>query len=195
MRPRPADRPTDGPPGVTPTDDRTDASTPCGHRRARAPGRGGLFQPDGDIDLVVRPHPRARRQRLGRASVGRPAGLGRAIGRPPRPRRRLASASAARPGGATTTLTIGTKTGDELEFDPDELSVPAGAQVSVTFENRSALPHNLTFGEPINVATDPVVAAGRVRGDRVRRPGPGDYTFACTIHPGMQGTLTVEAGG
>ena len=105
------------------------------------------------------------------------------------------SAPSGSPGGETTSLTIGTKTGDELEFDPDEVSVPAGAQVSVTFENRAALPHNLTFGAPINVATSPVVAAGASETIEFTAPAPGDYAFNCTIHPGMQGTLTVEPAG
>jgi plastocyanin len=106
------------------------------------------------------------------------------------------SASAApsgSPGGETTNLTIGTKTDDELEFDPDEVSVPAGAHVSVTFENRSVLPHNLTFSAPIDVATSPVVAAGASETIEFDAPAPGDYEFHCTIHPGMQGTLTVES--
>ena len=106
-----------------------------------------------------------------------------------------APAASAPASGATTALTIGTKTGDELEFDPDEVSVPTGAQVSVTFENRSALPHNLTFGAPIDVATSPVVAPGASETIQFAAPAPGDYAFNCTIHPGMQGTLTVEAGG
>ena len=108
----------------------------------------------------------------------------------------VASASAGAsgpPGGAATTLTIGTRTGDELEFEPDEVSVPSGAQVELTFENLSALPHNLTFGEPINVATSPVVAPGASETIEFAAPAPGDYDFNCTIHPGMQGTLTVEA--
>jgi len=106
-----------------------------------------------------------------------------------------APAASAPASGATTALTIGTKTGDELEFDPDELSVPTGAQVSVTFENRAALPHNLTFDAPINVATSPVVAPGASETIQFAAPAPGDYAFHCTIHPGMQGTVTVEAGG
>jgi plastocyanin len=105
------------------------------------------------------------------------------------------SAPSASAGGGTTNLTIGTKTGDELEFDPDEVSVPAGAQVSVTFENRSALPHNLTFSEPINVATSPAVAPGASETTEFAAPAPGDYDFHCTIHPGMHGTLTVGGAG
>jgi plastocyanin len=94
--------------------------------------------------------------------------------------------------GEVTNLTIGTKTGDELGFDPDEVSVPAGAQVKITFENRSALPHNLTFKDPITAATDPVVAPGASATVEFTAPAPGDYAWSCTIHPGMEGKLTVE---
>ena len=64
------------------------------------------------------------------------------------------------PSGATVEITIGTDTGAELKFDPAELTVQAGADVRVTFENRASVPHNLTFQAPINVATSTVVAPG-----------------------------------
>jgi plastocyanin len=108
----------------------------------------------------------------------------------------IASAAAsASPGGAATKLTIGTKTDEELEFDPDSVEVPTGAKVSVTFENRATVPHNLTFKEPINVATSPVVEPGGSETIEFTAPAPGDYVFACTIHPGMEGKLTVEPAG
>lgn len=98
------------------------------------------------------------------------------------------------PAGDATELTIGTRTGAELEFEPDEVSVPAGAPVSVTFQNLSTLPHNLTFNAPINAATNVIVQPGASETIEFPAPEPGDYTFVCTIHPGMEGTLTVEAG-
>lgn len=101
--------------------------------------------------------------------------------------------ASASPAGNATPLTIGTRAGGELEFEPDEVSVPAGAQIAVTFENLGSLPHNLTFGAPIDVATAPVVDPGGSETIEFDAPAPGDYTFTCTIHPGMQGTLTVEA--
>ena len=101
--------------------------------------------------------------------------------------------ASASPAGDATPLTIGTRTGSELEFEPDEVSVPAGVRVSVTFENHASLPHNLTFSAPINVATGPVVDPGASETIEFEAPAPGDYTFMCTIHPGMEGTLTVEA--
>lgn len=103
--------------------------------------------------------------------------------------------ASASPAGDATPLTIGTRTGSELEFEPDEVSVPAGTPVSVTFENTSSLPHNLTFGAPINAATAPLVDPGASETIEFDAPAAGDYTFTCTIHPGMEGTLTVEAAG
>lgn len=98
------------------------------------------------------------------------------------------------PTGDATELTIGTRTGAELEFEPDEVSVPAGGQVSIVFENLSTLPHNLTFNEPINAATNTIVDPGASETIEFPAPAPGDYTFVCTLHPGMEGILTVEAG-
>jgi plastocyanin len=102
------------------------------------------------------------------------------------------AAGSAAPSGAVTKVTIGTKTGAELEFDPDDVKVPSGATVSITFENRATLPHNLTFSAPINAATDPVVAPGTSATLEFTAPAPGEYAWACTIHPVMQGKLEVE---
>lgn len=91
-----------------------------------------------------------------------------------------------------TPLAIGTRTGTEIEFEPDEVSVPANSRVSVAFENLGSLPHNLTFAAPIGVATSPVVDPGASETIVFDAPAPGDYAFTCTLHPGMEGTLTVE---
>lgn len=99
------------------------------------------------------------------------------------------------PATGTEQVTIGTDTGTELLFDPTEATVASGAQVSLTFENRSTVPHNLTFQEPINAATSTTVAAGQSETIEFTAPDPGDYPFVCTLHPGMDGTLTVTAPG
>jgi glucose/arabinose dehydrogenase/plastocyanin len=96
-------------------------------------------------------------------------------------------------GGEAAQLTIGTDTGSALEFDPATVTAPAGSTVQVTFENRSkGVPHNLTFGEPINEATATIVDPGASEELEFTAPEPGDYTYVCTLHPGMEGTLTVE---
>ena len=98
------------------------------------------------------------------------------------------------PSGETVEITVGTDTGAELKFDPAELTVKAGADVRVTFENRASVPHNLTFQAPINVATSTVVAPGTSETVQFKAPAAGEYPFVCTLHPGMGGKLIVEAG-
>ncbi|HXG25856.1 MAG TPA: cupredoxin domain-containing protein [Candidatus Binatia bacterium] len=96
------------------------------------------------------------------------------------------------PGGETVQLTVGTDTGTELRFDPATVSAPAGSTIQLTFENRSTTPHNLTFDAPINQATAQVVNAGDSETLEFPAPDPGSYTFMCTLHPGMEGTLTIQ---
>lgn len=95
-------------------------------------------------------------------------------------------------GGETTQITVGTDTAAELRFDPTSVTAPAGSTVELTFENRSIVPHNLTFGDPINTGTQPIVDPGASETIELTAPAPGDYQFVCTLHPGMEGTLTVE---
>ena len=103
-----------------------------------------------------------------------------------------APATSAAGGGDVVEITVGTDEGSELLFDPLEVSVPAGATVRLTFVNESTVPHNLTFGEPINAATATTVAPGEEETIEFVAPEAGEYEFVCTLHPGMEGTLIVE---
>jgi len=94
--------------------------------------------------------------------------------------------------GEVVEITVGTDEGTELLFDPTEVSVPAGATVRLTFVNESTVPHNLTFGEPINAATATIVDPGAEETIEFTAPEAGEYPFVCTLHPGMDGTLVVE---
>ena len=106
-----------------------------------------------------------------------------------------AAAPSAGSGGEATQVTIGTDSGAALQFDPTTASVPAGATVRLTFENRStSVPHNLTFSGPINAKTATIVDPGASEPLEFSAPEPGDYEFVCTLHPGMEGVLTVEGG-
>lgn len=79
-----------------------------------------------------------------------------------------------------------------FKFDPPAVTAPAGANVVLTFENRSTVPHNLTFNATISTATATVVSPGASEAVEFRTPDPGSYEFVCTLHPGMAGTLTVQ---
>jgi plastocyanin len=98
------------------------------------------------------------------------------------------------PSGEPVEITVGTDTGAELKFDPAEVTIQAGTTVRATFENRSSVPHNLTFQAPINVATATVVEPGSSETVEFKAPDPGEYAFVCTLHPGMGGKLVVEGG-
>ncbi|HET9853332.1 MAG TPA: PQQ-dependent sugar dehydrogenase [Candidatus Limnocylindrales bacterium] len=103
------------------------------------------------------------------------------------------SPAASAPAGETVEVTVGTDTGGALQFDPASVTVPAGSSVSLVFENRStSVPHNLTLGPPIDEATATIVDPGSSETLTFAAPDPGDYTFVCTLHPGMEGTLTVQ---
>jgi plastocyanin len=103
-----------------------------------------------------------------------------------------ASTPAASPGGDPSQVTIGTDAGSELLFDPETVTVAGGGSIEISFENRSILPHNLTFQAPIDAATAPVVEPGAGETITFEAPAAGDYPFVCTLHPGMDGVLTVE---
>lgn len=94
--------------------------------------------------------------------------------------------------GDLVEITVGTDTDTELLFDPAEVTVPAGALVRLTFVNQSTVPHNLTFEDPINVATAESIEPGAEETIEFVAPEAGEYTFVCTLHPGMEGTLVVE---
>ncbi len=95
-------------------------------------------------------------------------------------------------GGEIIEITVGTDDGAELLFDPTEITVPAGATIRLTFNNESTVPHNLTFDDPINAATENIVDPGASETIEFTAPESGEYTYVCTLHPGMEGTLIVE---
>lgn len=86
----------------------------------------------------------------------------------------------------------------DLLFDRTELTIAAETPVTLRFENRVAIPHNVA----IHDGSVDAVGAERWRGALVEGPATvdyelpalpaGDYAFVCSIHPLMVGTLRVE---
>jgi len=80
-----------------------------------------------------------------------------------------------------------------IDFEPKELVAPTGP-VALTF-------HNLDAGVPHNVAINDAGGSAVFVGEIVTGPADMDivlgdlsagwYTFVCTVHPTMTGTLTV----
>ncbi|HWC11021.1 MAG TPA: cupredoxin domain-containing protein [Acidimicrobiales bacterium] len=95
------------------------------------------------------------------------------------------------PGG--TTLAIAAR---DIAFDKDCLAAPANQELSITFDNKEVVPHNLAIR---NQAGDGDLFSGEVfSGPKVvtyEVPGlaAGTYKFWCSVHPSqMQGTFLVE---
>lgn len=86
-----------------------------------------------------------------------------------------------------------------LAFDKDQITVRAGSEVTINFDNRdNAIPHNFA------VYTDTSASNAIFKGDLITGPlqttyrfkapdKPGNYFFRCDVHPTtMTGTLIVE---
>lgn len=81
---------------------------------------------------------------------------------------------------------------DDLAFDPDTVSAPAG-ELGITLDNRDdGVPHNIVVtGNGVDAGTE--LEKGPVTQElTVDLPSPGDYTFVCEIHPAMKGTIRVS---
>ena len=84
----------------------------------------------------------------------------------------------------------------EIAFDQAELSVPSNQPLTIVFENREAVPHNVslfagaTGGE--RRFEGAVFSGPATRWYAVPALAPGTYRFACDVHPSMTGRLVAS---
>jgi plastocyanin len=90
----------------------------------------------------------------------------------------LTSAAVAAP--ATHTVTI-----DGLKFEPDPLIVNRGD--TIVWVNKDPFPHTVTAKGAFDSHE---IAAGKSWKYVAKKAG--EYSYVCTLHPNMQGTLTVK---
>ena len=103
---------------------------------------------------------------------------------------------APQPSGATAGPVLDLSASSTTAFDESSLSAPAGQAFSVQLTNKtSGAPHNFSIKD----ASGKVLFTGlplAQPGQTVRYSIPalpaGTYTFFCSVHPNMQGTLTVK---
>lgn len=98
---------------------------------------------------------------------------------------------------------------DELVYEPGEITVARGAELTITAQNESShnAKHDLViisgvFSELVDAKNAPVVAqmglipAGESESLVVTFDKPGEYQFFCTVQghfvAGMHGTITVD---
>ena len=103
--------------------------------------------------------------------------------------------------GATgTTITMETTQAAPLVFEPADVTVPAGASVTVNYMNNSNLPHNVNFfngpdnNSPSLAKTEVGTGPNNPQTVTFTAPSqPGDYFFWCDVHTtGMKGVYHVQ---
>ena len=89
-----------------------------------------------------------------------------------------------RPSGPTADITA-----RDFRFDPSDVSVEAGREVTIVLTNEDDAEHNITVDE---LDVDEDVEGGETAQATVT-PDAGTYDFRCEYHPNqMQGTITAE---
>ena len=87
--------------------------------------------------------------------------------------------------GGTTGSTSSSITVSNNRFDPAATTVPTGTTVTWTWA-QGAADHNVTFADGTRSATQATGTYTRSFGTA------GTYTYQCTLHSGMNGTVTVR---
>ena len=79
----------------------------------------------------------------------------------------------------------------DIYFEPDELSIPADTEVTVSLPNEGVTPHNFSIDE-LGISVD--IAPGATEETVINAPA-GTYEYYCNVpghkQAGMVGTLTV----
>ena len=81
-----------------------------------------------------------------------------------------------------------------IKFDVKELSAPADVAFQIEFDNQDAgIPHNIEIKDAggKTVFKGEIFNGAAVKTYDVPALGAGSYTFICTVHPNMTGTLKV----
>ncbi|MFA7199294.1 MAG: cupredoxin domain-containing protein [Methanoculleus sp.] len=97
--------------------------------------------------------------------------------------------------GDTVTVNI---TADALAFDTSTITVPAGANVTVNFDNQDGgIPHNVAvYDSPLRseqIFVGEVITGPATTTYTFTAPSePGTYYFQCDVHPSMNGEFIVE---
>src|SRR5918998_1088019 len=99
-------------------------------------------------------------------------------------------------GGPTLTILEGSSIQGSPDYDPDELTVAAGSEVTVT--NDDTLPHTVTSGTS---PTDPnsaqsfdtsLINGGESATLSLAQVAAGSYDYYCMVHPYMTGSIVVQ---
>jgi plastocyanin len=84
----------------------------------------------------------------------------------------------------------------DVKFDKSQITVPAGKNVTIVFDNQDAVPHNVAIYDSAERTKELFVGelqqtAGQITYQVPAQP-PGSYYFVCSVHPTMNGTYVAQ---
>ncbi len=104
-----------------------------------------------------------------------------------------AAGGAAVGGAASSQITV---VATDNKFDKTALTVPAGKEVTITFENKGSAIHNWHVGgvkgKDGKDITTQLIPGGKTETVSFTIDNPGTYDYMCDVHPEMRGKLTVQ---
>jgi mono/diheme cytochrome c family protein/plastocyanin len=95
-------------------------------------------------------------------------------------------------GAVATTLQIAAL---NIQYDKTDLEAPANAAFAIDFDNQDAgIPHNVAIKDAsgADVFKGEIVTGPTKTTYQVPALAAGTYTFYCSVHPNMTGTLTIK---
>lgn len=98
------------------------------------------------------------------------------------------SAPGANAGASLGTATDKVQATDDLKFVPATSTAKVGDIVE--WDNTGQVPHTITFASPNDSLSDSMLNPSQKW--QVKFVTAGTYSYKCTIHPGMTGTITVS---
>jgi plastocyanin len=99
-------------------------------------------------------------------------------------------------GGPTINILEGSSIQGSPDYDPDELTASAGAEVTVV--NQDTLPHTVTSGtgpqdpNSAQLFDTSLINGGESATLSLAQVTPGQYDYYCMVHPYMTGKLSVQ---
>ena len=107
----------------------------------------------------------------------------------------LAACGGASPTPAGTPAVTLPLTAKNLAFDEATMAVPADQTFAITLDNEDAVPHNVAItGNGQSRTSEPFIGPATKTFTYAALPA-GTYTFLCSVHTDMKGTLNVTASG
>ena len=104
------------------------------------------------------------------------------------------TASGAPSGGPAASGTVLDVTAQNIDFVQKQVSAPANSAFTIHFDNQDAsVPHDISIKNSTGTAvfTGDLVTGVAQKDYSVPALPAGTYTFVCTVHSNMTGTLTV----